>query len=137
MELRNGVTGAGQVNTDSTDTILAMPIDLLFDYAGVHLIAEKADDVDISVNFSFADTKQDWNMWVRRAVLNARSGRAPGAQLTLTGPKPLLAGILLQPGKASAILESGKVTSDGDVSTLTRLADIMDTFDPNFDIATP
>ena len=102
--LRNGVTGVGQVNTDSTDTILSMPIDLLFDYAGVHLVAEKANDVDISINFSFADTKQDWNMWVRRAVLNARSGRAPDAQLTVTGPKPLLAGILLQPGKASAIL---------------------------------
>lgn len=114
-----------------------MPIDLLFDYAGVHLVAEKADDVDISVNFSFADTKQDWNMWVRRAVLNARSGRAPDAQLTLTGPKALLAGILLQPGKASAILDSGKVTYDGDVSTLSRFADIMDVFDPNFNIATP
>lgn len=137
MELRNGVTGAGQVNTDSTDTILSMPIDLLFDYAGVHLVAEKANDVDISINFSFADTKQDWNMWVRRAVLNARSGRAPDAQLTVTGPKPLLAGILLQPGKASAILESGKVTHDGDVSTLSRFADIMDVFDPNFNIATP
>ncbi|MDJ0113707.1 alkyl sulfatase C-terminal domain-containing protein, partial [Rhodococcus erythropolis] len=69
--------------------------------------------------------------------LNARSGRAPDAQLTLTGPKPLLAGVLLQPGKASAILDTGKVTSDGDVSALTRFADIMDTFDPNFNLATP
>ncbi|ROZ50177.1 MBL fold metallo-hydrolase [Rhodococcus sp. WS3] len=137
MELRNGVTSAGQINTDTTDTILAMPIDLLFDYAGVHLIAEKADDVDISVNFSFADTKQDWHMWVRRAVLNARAGHVPDAHLTLSGPKPLLAGILLKPGDASAILDGGKVSATGDLSVLKTLAEVMDTFDPNFDIATP
>lgn len=137
MELRAGINSDHQLNTDSADTILAMPIDLLFDYAGVHIVGEKADDADISINFTFTDSGQEWTMWIRRAVLNARAGHVPDARLTLAGPKPLLAGVLLQPGKASAVLAGGTVEANGDLTTLDELAAITDTFNPSFNIVTP
>lgn len=63
--------------TASPDSILAMPVDILFDYAAVHLIGDKAATADLRVDFRFTDAgaEETWTMWVRRGVLNAR--RAP------------------------------------------------------------
>ncbi|NKY36437.1 hypothetical protein HGA13_25705 [Nocardia speluncae] len=49
-----------------------MPIDLLFDYTGVHVIGEAAAQSDISIDFTFTDSGGDWAMWIRHGVLNAR-----------------------------------------------------------------
>jgi alkyl sulfatase BDS1-like metallo-beta-lactamase superfamily hydrolase len=82
-ELREGVVTEGQATTASQDTIEAMPIDLLFDFAGVHLVGDKAVDTDLRINWTFdGDTVGDWTMWVRHGVLNARPGHVPNAQLT-------------------------------------------------------
>ncbi|MFJ6805767.1 alkyl/aryl-sulfatase [Streptomyces anulatus] len=87
-ELREGVQSEGQANTDSLDTILAMPVGLLFDYVAIHVDAGKAGDTDVRLNFTFTDTGEAWNTWIRNSVLNARPGRAPDAQLAVSGPKP-------------------------------------------------
>jgi alkyl sulfatase BDS1-like metallo-beta-lactamase superfamily hydrolase len=136
-ELREGVATEGQVNTDSLDTILAMPIGLLFDFAAVHLIGDKASDLDLRINLTFTGSGGDWTMWVRNGVLNAREGHTDDAQLTLTGPKPALAAILLQPGNAEATITKTGLTTDGDLSVLNTLASVMDTFDAHFNLATP
>ncbi|NUS93935.1 MAG: hypothetical protein HOQ36_16290 [Nocardia sp.] len=137
QELRNGVAGQGQVNTDTLDTILAMPIDLLFDYAGVHVIGEAAAGSDISIDFTFTDSGGDWTMWVRHGVLNARPAHADHARLTVTGPKPLLAGLILEPGRADEILGHPDISTTGDIAALHELAEVLDTFDPGFDLVTP
>lgn len=97
LELRDGVVSQGQLNTDTLDTIVAMPVDLLFDYVGVHVIGEAATTADISIDFTFTDSGGDWTMWMRHGVLNARSQHTGNARLQIIGPKPLLAGLLLQP----------------------------------------
>src|SRR5262249_36180567 len=99
-ELREGVSSKGELGTVSPDTILAMPIGLLFDFAGVHIIGDQAAQVDIRVNFTFTDAGQDWTMWVRHGVLHARQGHDDAAQLTVVGPKVALTGVLLQPAQA-------------------------------------
>ncbi|MGW6724723.1 alkyl sulfatase C-terminal domain-containing protein [Nocardia sp. NPDC055029] len=86
MELRDGVQAEGQMNTDSMDTILAMPVDLLFDYAAVHIDGPSAAGVDLRVNFTVKEpVNEDWTMWVRHGVLNARRRYVGGAQLRLAG----------------------------------------------------
>jgi NADPH:quinone reductase-like Zn-dependent oxidoreductase len=70
-------------------------------------------------------------------VLNARPGHADGAQLTITGPKPALAAVLLQPGNAKAIIDKTGVKPEGDTGALDTLASVMDTFNPHFNISTP
>jgi alkyl sulfatase BDS1-like metallo-beta-lactamase superfamily hydrolase len=135
-ELREGVQPAAFA-TASPDTILAMPVDILFDFAAVHLIGDKAADVDLRIDFAFADLDQTWTMWIKRGVLNARRGPHPAAQLTVSGPKAALVGAILQPGAASQLAQAGKIQLDGDQSALTRLGGLLDEFDPNFNIVTP
>ena len=135
-ELRAGVVPIGFA-TASPDSILAMPIDILFDFASVHVIGEKAALVDIRIDFAFTDLDETWTVWVRRGVLNARRGAAPDTQLTVTGPKASIVGVVLQPAAAGRLAAAGKIELVGDSSVLETFAGVMDEFDPNFAIVTP
>lgn len=53
----------------------AMPIDILFDFAAIHLIGDKAADVALRVDFAFSDQGETWTRSVRRGVLNAGGPR--------------------------------------------------------------
>ena len=136
-ELREGITKLGQLNTDTLDTILAMPIDLLFDFMAVHVIGDKAAAIDIRLNVTFDDTGDEWTMWIRNGVLNARRGHADEVQLTITGPKADLAALLLQPTQAEYIIAKDALKTEGDLAVLESLASVIDTFDPYFNISTP
>lgn len=135
-ELREGVVPIGFA-TASPDSILAMPIDILFDFAAVHVIGDKAAGVNIRIDFTFTDLEQTWTVWVRRGVLNARLGASADAQLTVTGPKAALVGVVLQPGAAGRLAQAGQIRLEGDAAVLSTLAGVTDTFDPNFNIVTP
>ncbi|MFC8527263.1 alkyl/aryl-sulfatase [Nocardia sp. NPDC057227] len=134
-ELRAGTQPPPYV-TASTDSILAMPIDLLFDFVAVHIVGERAADADIHLNLDFTDAGEQWNTWIRRGVLNARRGHSPKAQLTLAGPKQALVAALLRPD-AVAGLPAGALRLTGDEGALTRLGGLLDSFDPAFPIVTP
>jgi alkyl sulfatase BDS1-like metallo-beta-lactamase superfamily hydrolase len=114
-----------------------MPIDILFDFAAVHVIGDEAAKVDVRIDFAFTDLDQTWTVWVRRGVLNARRGASPDTQLTVAGPKAALVGAVLQPAAASQLAQAGKIQLDGDESVFATFAGLMDTFDPNFNIVTP
>lgn len=135
-ELREGIQPAA-FTTASEDTILGMPLDILFDFVAVHINGPKAADVDIRINFDFTDENQEWNAWVSRGVLNARRGHSDDATLTVSGPKAALVGVLLQPAAASKLAEAGKVQLDGDPTPLSTLAGLLDTFDASFAVVTP
>ncbi len=136
-ELREGIAKLGQLNTDTLDTILAMPIDLLFDFMAVHVIGDKAAAIDIRLNVTFDDTGDEWTMWIRNGVLNARRGHADEVQLTITGPKADLAALLLQPTQAEYVIGKDALKTEGDLAVLDVLASVIDTFDPYFNISTP
>jgi alkyl sulfatase BDS1-like metallo-beta-lactamase superfamily hydrolase len=135
-ELREGVQPA-PFTTASEDTILGMPIDILFDFVAVHIKGPEAAEVDVRMDLHFTDLDEAWTMWVQRGVLNARGGASGQAQLTVTGPKPALVGVLLQPASAGQLVSADRVTLDGDATVLETLAGLLDTFDPNFNIVTP
>ncbi|HTW05317.1 MAG TPA: alkyl sulfatase dimerization domain-containing protein [Streptosporangiaceae bacterium] len=135
-ELRDGVVPA-LFATASQDTIMAMPVDILFDFVAVHLVGDQAAKVDVRIDFTFTDLRQTWTAWVRRGVLNARRGASPDAQLTVTGPKVALVAVLLRQGAAAQLAEAGQIELDGDESALDTLAGLLEEFDPNFSIVTP
>jgi alkyl sulfatase BDS1-like metallo-beta-lactamase superfamily hydrolase len=135
-ELREGVVRQG-FTTVAPDVIAGMPLDLLFDYAGVRVIGERAARVDLRIDFCFSDLDETWTMWVRNGVLHARSGASDKAQLTVTGPKSAVVGAVLQPGAISAAVEAGVLTLDGDHSVLDVYAGLLDEFDKEFPIGTP
>ncbi|MDF3310547.1 alkyl sulfatase dimerization domain-containing protein [Rhodococcus sp. T2V] len=135
-ELREGPLPPAYV-TASEDTILAMPLDILFDFAAVHVIGEKAADADIRIDFSFTDEHAHWTMRIARGVLNARAGSSPDTQLTVSGPKKALVAVLLTPASATELEQAGMVTLDGDAGALSAVAAVLDDFDPSFPIVTP
>ncbi len=73
--------------TASRDSILAMPIDILFDFVAVQIDGPKAADADIRIDFEFTDEGVRWTMWIRRGVLNARRGSSPAAAADRVGPE--------------------------------------------------
>lgn len=117
LELREGVQPASFA-TASPVTIMAMPIDILFDFAAVHINGEQAAKVDLRINFTFIDLNETWTAWVKRGVLNARKSAAADAQLTISGPKAALIGVVLQPVAAGQLAQAGKIQLDGDESVL-------------------
>jgi alkyl sulfatase BDS1-like metallo-beta-lactamase superfamily hydrolase len=127
-ELRAGVQAA-PFTTVSPDTIMGMPVDILFDFAAVHVIGDKAAGADLRIDFAFTDLGQTWTMWVRRGVLNARLGSSPDTQLTVSGPKAVLVGVILQPAAAGQLAQAGKIQLDGDQSVLAAYAGLLDEFD--------
>ncbi|KXF52072.1 MBL fold metallo-hydrolase [Rhodococcus sp. SC4] len=135
-ELRLGVQPPPYV-TASRDTILAMPIDILFDFLAVQIAGDRAADVDITIDLDFADIGEQWTMWIRRGVLNARRGGGADARLTVTGPKQALTGVLLNPATAEKLAEDGTVQLAGDRTALAELTAILDHFEPTFPIVTP
>ncbi|NGO74176.1 MBL fold metallo-hydrolase [Streptomyces sp. YC504] len=135
-ELRQGVTPA-RFASASPDTVLAMPLDILFDYAAIHVIGEKAAEVDVRINYAFTDLDETWNMWVTNGVLNARRGASPDAQLTVTGPKRALVGAVLQPSTAAKLAEAGQIKLEGEAAALDAYAGVLDVFDTDFAIVTP
>jgi alkyl sulfatase BDS1-like metallo-beta-lactamase superfamily hydrolase len=135
-ELREGIIPTG-ILTASADTILAMPIDILFDFVAVHLIGDKAAETTLRIDFTFTDHDQTWSMRVARGVLNARQGASDDAQLTISGPKSALTGVLLTPTSGQRLAEAGEISFDGDPAALAAFADLIDDFEPNFNIISP
>ena len=116
-----------------------MPIDILFDFVAVHVIGDQAADVDLRIDFDFTDLDQTWTVWVRRGVLNARQRGVPAdTQLTVSGPKAALVGVVLQPAAADQLAAAGQDRARRRRSRRSQtLAGVLDTFDPNFNIVTP
>ena len=127
--------------TASPDTILAMPVEILFDFAAVHLNGPRAAQAEVRIDFVFTDAPDErdkrWRMWVRRGVLNARRGMDPDTQLTVTGARPGLVAALLQPAEAEKLAAAGQIMLAGDVTALAVYGGLLDEFDPDFNIVTP
>ncbi|WP_029288299.1 alkyl/aryl-sulfatase [Cellulomonas sp. HZM] len=141
LELRTGVRSSG-LTSASDDSINAMPVDILFDYAAVHVDGRKAADADVLIDIALTDQHDDphderWHFWVRRGVLNARRGPSPSPRLSLSGPKASLVAVLLDPASAGALVDAGALMLTGDPSELDAYAALLDSADPVFPIVTP
>ncbi len=137
LELRQGVDVSVMKGSSGYDTILAMPTGLLFDFAAVHVIGEKAGDVDLRINVTITDSGEQWTMWIRNGVLNARPSHTATAGLAVSGGKAAIAMFLLAPTVAKGWIEAGTLTADGDLAVVDRYAAVLDEFDPGFNIVTP
>ncbi|WP_370617719.1 alkyl/aryl-sulfatase [Mumia qirimensis] len=135
-ELREGVIEQ-TFSSVAGDIVLGMSVDLLFDYAAVRVVGDRAANCDLRIDFTFTDLDETWTMWVARGVLHARRGASDLAQLHLTGTKAALIATVLQPAHAGEALESGIVTAEGDRAVLATYASVLDELDKNFPIGVP
>jgi Alkyl sulfatase C-terminal/Alkyl sulfatase dimerisation len=131
MELRQGFHTEDAFSSVSPDTILNMPTELLFDFAAVHVVGERAADVDVRINVTVTGGEKDeqWTMWIANGVLNARPAHADDVQATVTGTMPAVVGLLRAAASGRQIVgsvtpgEQGDHACDGDGSGEHRGAD--------------
>jgi len=137
-ELREGVARITAPNTASPDTIRAMDLDLLFDYFGVRLDSNKANNQKITLNFIFPDTKQKYILELENSTLNhIANAQAKNADATITMDRETLNEILLKQKTLQQEIDDGNVKIQGNKEKLMILMDMLDEFDFWFNIVTP
>lgn len=136
QELRDGVTKAITPTTSSADIARNMTLGQLFDYLAIRLNGPRAADKDITLNFVFTDTGENYEVAVRHGVLNyhARLAEKPDATLTLSRADLNLA--LTGRSTFPELLLSGKIRVTGDNKKFPEFLSLLDPFDFWFNIVT-
>lgn len=137
QELRKGVAQLPTPNTASPDTVEAMSLDMVFDYAGVRLNSEKAGDAAMKLNFDFGDDGQYMVELVNGVLNHTADLQADDADATITLTRDALNGIMLGQTTLTDATNSGDVTVDGDQAKLQELVSYLDSFEFWFNIVTP
>jgi alkyl sulfatase BDS1-like metallo-beta-lactamase superfamily hydrolase len=137
-ELREGVRRLGAPSTASPDTIRAMDLDLLFDYAAMRLDGAKAEGKAITLNWNFTDTNQRYILELENEALSHIAGRqSSDADATVTLTRAKLNEILLGQTTFKKELDAGAISVSGNPAVVTDLLSMLDKFDFWFNIVTP
>jgi alkyl sulfatase BDS1-like metallo-beta-lactamase superfamily hydrolase len=137
-ELREGVPNLPAANTVSPDSIRAMSLELLVDFAGTRIIGPKAAGKTITLNVKLTDTNEQLVIGLENGALNAIMGvQADRSDVTITLTRELLDEALLGRISPMNAITSGKIRVEGAVSKLIELRSLFDTFDFWFNIVTP
>jgi alkyl sulfatase BDS1-like metallo-beta-lactamase superfamily hydrolase len=136
MELRNGMPQhAG--SSVSVDMMRAMTPDMFFDFLAIRLDSEKAAGHDLTLNWTFEDQNQDFNLTLRNGVLTHRSGLNPAADASVSLSKATLEQISLKQLDFPTAMQKGLVKIQGNGKKLGELMGSLDSFSPQFNIVTP
>jgi alkyl sulfatase BDS1-like metallo-beta-lactamase superfamily hydrolase len=105
---------------------------MIFDYIGIYLDANKAQDVNVRINFKITGD-DSYLVTIKSGVLLWQKGAAAAdADATVTLPKQAAA-LLLAPDSDT----HGVMKIDGDQAILTKLMKHVTKADPSFNIIEP
>lgn len=136
MELRNGVPPIAGSSV-SADMVRALTPDMFFDFLAIRLNSEKAVGHDLTLNWTFDDPNQAYNLTLRNGVLTHRSGSNPQADASISMNKATLEQIALKQLDFPTAIQKGLVKLQGDGKKLGQLLGNLDTFSPQFNVVTP
>ena len=72
-------------STASPDILQNMTLDLIFDYMGIQLDAEKVKGLDVSMNWVFPDVKKNYTLFIKNSVINYwPNNKLKNANVTIT-----------------------------------------------------
>jgi alkyl sulfatase BDS1-like metallo-beta-lactamase superfamily hydrolase len=132
-ELRGTLTARGR-NTISGDIMAAMTTSQLLDYLSVRVNATKADGRDYAINLRITDTGETAFIQVKNSVIVYRvNASAPAADVSVQMPRKTLETLALNP----SITPAKVVVTSGDPAVFSSIVGMLDTFNPNFNIAIP
>ncbi len=137
-ELREGVFRSTDAATSFADLVEALSLDQFFDFLAIRLNAEKAAGKELTINFDFTDTKEQFEVTLANSVLNHSAGsQAAKPDATIHLARKLLNRIILKELTMADALLAGNVKVEGNVAALGQLFGLLDTFDPWFPLVTP
>jgi alkyl sulfatase BDS1-like metallo-beta-lactamase superfamily hydrolase len=140
QELRKGVAKSATPVTASADMIANMSLDMVFDYMGIQLDADRAKGKKITINWDFPDTKQKYTTFLERSVLNAWPDyQDDKADATVTVDRATLNEVLAKRLKGKDAIAQGKVKITGNEAALDDLIGCLDNLGASFwfNVVTP
>lgn len=137
-ELRNGVPKNVKTTTAGPDLITAMDTELVFDYMGVRLNAERALGKAFKINFVLPDRNEKIVIELKNSHLNVMADtQASDADLTLTLNREDFNTLLTKTGTFESLMKQGKVKHQGDLKLIQQFFSMLDDFEYGFNLATP
>lgn len=138
QELRNGLAKLPQGSTASPDIIASLGTDLMFDFLAVRIDPEKVEGKDISVNWRFTDTDEQFHMFLKNSVLNHRKGvQAADANATVSMTRATWNRIALRDLSLPVALLTGDVKLSGNPLAFLDLMRQIEPPGERFNIVTP
>jgi len=137
FELRNGTPSSGGAVSATPDTIDAMTPEMIFDYLGVRLNAQKAAGKSFVINFDFPELGKQYALTLRNGALTASKRPSQNANATVTLSKATFNQLQLGHITIQKALAEGKLKVTGNQAAFTGLLAMMDTFPFWFNIVMP
>jgi alkyl sulfatase BDS1-like metallo-beta-lactamase superfamily hydrolase len=135
FELRSGIPTGETADTSSADVIRGMATEQWLNFLGIKLDSRKAGDAAFKINLATPDNGQTFVIELAHGTLtNIQGYKAPDADLSLSLNRSDLSAVMAGAKTFEALVGEGKVTVEGDLSVLGRLAAMMGSFDPLFEI---
>lgn len=136
-ELRNGVPNIRRMQSASSDTVRAMPPEMLFNYMAIRLNGPKAAGKHIVLNVALTDLNQQYALEVKNGVLNHFPKARPKADVTLALSKNVLERLQRKDLTIEQATASGDLRIEGKRDAFVQLLAMLDTFPTWFNIVTP
>lgn len=137
QELRKGVTKLPTPNTASPDTVKAMSMEMVLDYASVRLNRQKAGKANIRLNIDMGGSER-YFVELINGVINHTAGVQPGnVDATVALSKDTFDNIMLKVTTLDEAVKAGKVKINGKEDKLKELLSYLDNFEFWFNIVTP
>ena len=139
QELRNGLAELPVPQLTNSDTLNAIPIEMLLDYLSICLNGKKAEDKKIKINLTLTDLNTTYGLEVKNSVLNykkVKENNSADVSLVLTNLhfRSLLANGFSQ---LKEEITAGRVKLSGDPKVLAEFAGLLDKFNFWFNIIEP
>lgn len=137
-ELRNGIPKNVASTKIGPDLIKAMGTELVFDYMGVRLNADRAEGKQFKINFVLPDRNEKIALELKNSHLNVMSDtQAENADLTLTLNRSDFDQLLMKTTSFENLMAQGKIQHQGNLNLIPQFFGMLDNFDYWFNIATP
>jgi alkyl sulfatase BDS1-like metallo-beta-lactamase superfamily hydrolase len=134
-ELRSGISLAEATSTSPPDVLRAMSTELFLNFLGIRMDPRRAEGLGFTMNLVTPDNGERFIVELSNGTLtNIQGHQAANADLTLTIDRSALDQVIAGQKTLEAQLADGTARAQGDLSILTRLAQLMVDFDPRFEI---
>jgi len=138
LELRNGIPKGTGTQTASPDTIRAMTVEMVLDFLGMRIDAQKAEGKAITFNWILPDSSQKYAVTLKNSALTYTEGKVlANANATVTLPKSSLDNILLKSTTFDDEVKAGRVKVEGNQAMFNEFLGMLVNFDPLFNIVAP
>ncbi|MEO0439123.1 MAG: alkyl sulfatase dimerization domain-containing protein [Pseudomonadota bacterium] len=138
LELRQGVPETTLDPGQAKGIIQYAERSHFFDVMAAQIDAEKAEDVQLTINFNFTDLDENHVLTVKNAVMHHRiAPKDESADATLNMTQELFLGLILAETNFAGFLLSDDLDIEGSRLDLAKFFSLQDRYAGNFDIVFP